>query len=202
MNFSELLKLDIKDLKSLNLNDLKQTLIKRKDVSISLAVFLIAGVILSQLIKTKSQEASQLKQNIVDAEKKIEALKSYDQEQRALTDYLEKFPKGIMEDHLIDAISDFAHKNNVKILTFSPAQNQNADLYKLTVIKLDLSANKYADLFHFIHDIENSSSALIINNLYGNPEGDPSARRGQPSNVNQYTIRSNIEIGSIVLKEK
>lgn len=215
MNVKEIIdklqSVDIKDLKSIDFAQV-QTNIKSKP-----EILIIIVLIVFSLSATIYLYSNFTKKNKEFAEKKKtyqEQLESADQNEiikQKYDKFVKEFPAKIVVDDLIDKLSVFAITHNIKIISFSPAQEQEGEFSKTVTININFSAEKYTDLINFMKDIEQAPYAIRIETWQGRLETNSAhsssgqrSRRVQGPEVNleqKPTITVTAELATISLVE-
>ena len=211
MNLADLSKIDIKDLQKIDYAKLLQDLKKRPDILISI-VFVLATLSFSVNAFTKKKgELSSLQQEVSKLEEKIKVIDSYEAVKKELTDFLANIPEKILENDLINKVTDFAVSRNVQIESYTPMSKQSSPLYDLTSIDLNVSAPDYKNVWLFMNDIEKSKYAIRVENWAGSMDAKGDSRNNSRKRVlsggagvasDQPSIGFRLEISAINLKNE
>lgn len=183
-----------------------KTLLKNKDLVISLVVILVGGIVLNQIYSAKKTENNNLKMRI---ETEVEKNDLYGKI-GSLDNKISKYSGyGLKEDKttLVNNISSIAAKNNLKIenINFedddssgtrrdSKSQN-NQEFYSLVPIRVVLFG-KFHDFGKFISEVESSEQFLKVAEvkIYKNEKQDG-------SQFEESLERFNILINAVIIKE-
>ncbi len=209
MNLSTLTKLELKDLRKIDLAGLKNSLLSRPDIFINflwIALTIFAIIFISHNYR---EDQSRLKDRIDKLEQKLTVLRKYQDIKKEYDAFLSQFPKMIPGDEVIDKISDFAVKRHIQILSFSPAEKQKSTFFEITNIVINIASSQYEDIVRFIHDIEEAALAMRIKRWSGRMRGQESNHlkdqrlHNQPLELTtpEDVIETSIEIQSINLKD-
>ena len=119
MKLKDLNNIDINDLKNIDWRRAKEQLQSRPDliINVLLVVATLAIVFVTYNKYASTKKAS--KQEIAELRKKVAALKKSETAQKQNNDFLKDIPKAIAGDQLIAALSEFAIRRDVQILSFS-----------------------------------------------------------------------------------
>ena len=158
------------DIKKINIAKIRSNLLKRQDILINYVAIFLTVFIMFKIFSSQQEETQNLKIQVSEMEKKIVAIAKYDQALKELNVFVESLPTGIPESLLIDKITDLAEKSNIHIVTFSPMEMEENELYKHIHVSLQVSADHYKDFIRFIHDIESSSLNLRVDIWSGSLE--------------------------------
>ena len=158
------------DIKKINIAKIRSNLLKRQDILINYVAIFLTVFIMLKIFSSQQEQVQNLKNQASKMEKKIVAIAKYDQALKELNVFVESLPTGIPESLLIDKITDLAEKSNIHIVTFSPMEMEENELYKHIHVSLQVSADHYKDFIRFIHDIESSSLNLRVDKWSGSLE--------------------------------
>ena len=199
MNMGDLNKFDIKELKSFDINQAKEFLISRVDVTINLILVVLTILGVTYLYSDGKAKLANLEAQIQQMKEKLEMVKGYEDIKKKHDDFKNAFPKYITSDQLTDKISAFAGKNNVKILSFSPAQKKEEEFWTTTSVNINVSAANYASIIEFMQDIEKAPFAIQVQKWSGRFSLDHSNQQQAPVEENTEAY---ITIGSVNLKNE
>lgn len=206
---NKLQSIDVKDLKNIDLGSVQENLKGKPDiliiiglivVSLSATIYLyvdsrkqIQKLDAEQVVLDEVKEAADLNKTL---ESKLEAFKT-------------DFPEQIVVDDLIHQLSGFAIDHDVKIISFSPAQEQKADYSTISRVQINILAKDYAQMIDFLGDIEKAPYAIRIENFSAQlvTRTQKRSRRSRQPVVESAseqvpTISANIKIAAIKLEEK
>lgn len=205
MNLMELSKLDIKDLKKINYEELWQNIRSRPENLLS-GVLVLAAVIfgLYHFFNQQAQgRASMLKNRLLGD--KIKIVDAYHQAKTELDDFMKNLPLGLTEAELIRRITDFAIARNIRIESFAPTRKEQDKIYTLTSITLEVSSKEYSNLWLFINDIEKSPDTMRLDSWAGGTMEDGlNMRRKQKTSAPDEIpdIRVSMEVSSVNFKNE
>ena len=192
MKISELTTLDVKKVDFAQLQD---SLLKRQDIVVNGLLIIASLFFMVQTFTGKQKEAEQLKTKITDLEKKIEVIELNTKATNNFKKFFDELPKGMSEDAIIDRLTDFAEKRNIRITSVSPAKSENKDIYARTTVNIIISAGSYKDLCLFLYDIENSLDSNLRIDKWSGTLAQQSERE------KKETIVAEVEISSIQFKK-
>lgn len=207
MNIPDLSKIDIQDLQKLDYMKLLQELKKRPDVLITVVLVLVTLILSVNIFMKKSQELQSLQQEISKLEAKDKVIAQYDTAKKELTDFLVNIPKTLLENDLINTVTDFAVARSVQIESYTPARKQSLAIYDLTSISLNVTAAEYKNIWLFVNDIEKSKYAIRVENWSGSTDvttRNTASRKINLSDLNpvQSGVTARLEIAAINLKSE
>jgi Tfp pilus assembly protein PilO len=201
MDFSKLSQIDIKDLKNINVAQIKEILQSRLDILLSVA--LIAGTILATTYIYTSQQnkAQRLNNDVRMMSETLDAVKINKEAQKKFDDFLAIVPKSIEYDDLVELLSEFAVDHNVRILSFSPAQEKTTDFVVITSVNVDVSSEEFKDIVLFLKGIEDAPYTLRVDKFSASMATPAFQQRGGPA-PESNKIEAEITIASIKLKKE
>ena len=199
MNLNELSKIDIKDLKKIDLGQVREEIQNRPDILINV---LLIGFTLFAIIffyNKYEHQAKQLKGQITGLKEKLDVVKEQDQAVQKIKEFINKFPKPISNERLIEKINEFALNHKIQILSYAPAENISEEYWTSNSVVFNLASESYANILLFIQDIEKSPYALIIEKWSGSVKEttDKSGTQMQTKTFTNVTIK----IRSVRLKD-
>lgn len=171
MDLQSLLQLDITNLKNVDWKKTWEDLSKRKDVLIAAALVLVAIIVSLNLFLSKSRQRAYLRSQISLFQQKSKAVDQLTQARKDLEEAKKGLPQEIVDDEIISKIAAMANKLNISITNFSPLTSEDRGNHSLTLVTLNVTANDFQSLWRFIHEVENSSYALRIENWATNLSG-------------------------------
>ncbi|GEM_PF-3256438 len=194
MHISDLSKIDIKDI---DFNKLKDRLLDRKDLLIQIGLVVVFLIIISSLFKNSQVEVGKFKSQMADLQSKTSVVAEYNKTNEDASAFLKEAPPPLSEDQIINFVTDLADKNNVKILTFSPAKVEDEEVLSTTMLQFSLETKEYKDMVHFIADIERSKNLLQIKTCTAQPK---MAMTSQTEENENLFIGFRIEVVSVQAK--
>jgi Tfp pilus assembly protein PilO len=202
MNLQDLSKIDIKDLQKLDYNLLFAE-VKKKPEAVVATVLVVGALIFSiGYYQQRYQELRSLRGQINVLQKKTSLITTYNTRKKEVNSFLEKLPQVIPENELINKLTDMAVHRGVKIESFSPTGGRNEKLYKTTSVRMEITAEKYQQIWLFTRDIEYSGYAMRIENWNGSLVSSQAMRLNESSMDKDSLIKVGIEITSIEVKKE
>ena len=198
----DLSQIDIKDLKNINLNQLRDNIQKRPEVLINILLIVAALFVIIYMFTAQQNKLKRLKNAVALMKEKLEVVKSLETAQQANGEFIKAFPQTIPSDRLVDKISDFAEAHNVQVVSFLPAKQKSNDILEYTTVTLTVSSSEYQDIVLFIKDIEESPYAWKVERWKGGLQQRTSGKRRdlQAVETSENIIMAQIDIGSIKIK--
>ncbi len=176
MKISELRDIDIKNI---DVKQVNEFFVKKPNIAVSILLGVVSIFLVFKFFSEKQVESTRIKRTIDEVQKKIDAINQYNQSLKEFNEYVDALPVGLVGSALLDTLTEFAEKNNIRVLSFTPAQSQSSQFYDSTSISMDVSARNYKDLLLFVYEIENSPYNLRVNqwseSIENNREMVPSA---------------------------
>ncbi|MBN1869617.1 MAG: type 4a pilus biogenesis protein PilO [Candidatus Omnitrophica bacterium] len=210
MNLKDLNKIDIKDLQNIDWSQIKNRVLTQPDLAINIVMSLITVIILFTTFDKYKATSKIFNDEITDLEKRLAAFEKFEDTEKQTKEFLDKIPKAIGSDQVIQTLSEFAVRRSIQILSFSPAQKKSNNFVSLTSVEVNVASENYANLVLFIRDIENSPYPIRIINWAGLPMDEYSSTsqwsRRQPSMAppvitdKKGYIKATITIESVELK--
>lgn len=203
MNIIEKLsKIDIKDLKNIDINQIKETVKNRPDI---LIIIVLIGATLFATISicvSKINEAGSVNNNIAKMNQRLAAFKESVEAKKNYDDFIANFPKVLPNDQFITKLSEYADNNKVRILDFSQPQEKGDALVKYTSVNLNITSPNLSNITRFIKDIESSPYAIRVEKWLGKlNEGGVSQNRFSENTGNKQSVEANIDIVWIQIKK-
>ena len=154
MNFKDLSKLEVNDLKNIDLEQLKDYF--KENPSLFINIILIVITILSVLFIVTSNKGNFKERAIklISIEKKVTAVDENKNLKTILKTYTDNLAKPIETDLLITKISNLALKQNIEIKSITPTNEKGDLLTDLETINLVITTNNYLNLIKFVKEIE------------------------------------------------
>ena len=208
MNLKDLNNIDIKDLRNIDWSYVKGQLQSRPDLLINILLMIATFTVLISSYSKYTEMKHSSKAETEELQERLAAIEKFEAAKTQHNDFLKTAPKSITGDQLIQTLSEFAINRNVQILSFSPAQKKSNKLVSLTSVKVNVASTKYSDIILFVHDIEQSSYPIRIENWSGTSTTQDeisaqSSRRSSRWNTNTETgedyIKATITIESVEL---
>ena len=199
MNLSDLKELD---LKNLDLDQIKDNLLERKDLLINIGLVVVT-IVLCFLIFNKNRSAAVAMQaKFLNMQGKTDVIAKYQQSLDKVKGFKEQFPAAMNENDIVELVTNSAVKNKVQILSYSPAQETNAGLYDRLTMQFIFTVTEYADMIQFIYDIEHMPNALRVESWNGKVESVNLSVRGRSSRdtIEETAKRFNVQITVAVIK--
>ena len=149
---------------TLSINNINlQTILKNKDKLIFLVILILALLAASRIYKIQKDKTAALKEEIAIQEQRIAlALELAGLDKKISQDagpYLKKEPAWNAR-----SFHEFASKAEVKVVSVSPAQEQNSDFSSAALFELALKGS-YHNLAKFISILESQKDILQIESL-------------------------------------
>ena len=202
MDIKNLIKIDPKNFKNINITQIKEALQKHPEIFVNILLIPLTLFAIIYLYSGRQKEAQKLRNTIVEMRGKADVVARLGQTQKEYDEFIKKFPQSIESDRLIDKISEFAVTHNVQITSYTPAKQKTSGLVELTSISINISSNNYDDIVAFIKDIEESPYTLKVEKWYGSLSEE---RRGGDRNPAKFEIptiliTAELEISSLKIK--
>ena len=210
MNIKNLEKIDPKNLKNINIAQIKEWIQKYPEIFINILLIPLTLFAIIYISSGQQKEAQRLKNTVTEMKSKADVVARLGQVQKEYDEFIKKFPQSIETDRLIDKISEFAVTHNVQITSYTPAKQKTSGLVELTTISINISGNNYNDIVAFIKDIEESPYTLKVEKWYGSlleerRGGLSEERRGgnrnqAPLEPSTMLMTAELEINSLKIK--
>ncbi|MGE0267219.1 MAG: type 4a pilus biogenesis protein PilO [Candidatus Omnitrophota bacterium] len=215
MNVKEIIdklqNVDVRDLKNIDFTQIQENIKSKPDILIIIALLAVSlsatmyfYVNFTKKTKDMEQKSVKYKEQLGSAEQNKTLKEKYDK-------FMAEFPEKIVIDDLIDKVSVFAINHNIKIISFSPAQENTDEYTKIDRININISAENYSDLINFMKNIEQTPYAIRVETWQGKLDsatshtaaGQRSRRTIEPEVTaeTKSTIAVTIEIAAISLIE-
>jgi len=166
MNIKELIDtlntIDVKDLKNIDLQEVKYFMRTRLDGIGLIFLILLSLILILNGYSGHQKKSKKIKQETVELQEKIEEYKKYQKIVQERKQFIKNFPVALSRDHLTEKVYEIAKKHNIQIVSFSPSQEEADDLVQLTAINMGVISDAYASLVKFIYEIESSSYGIYI----------------------------------------
>ena len=200
---------DVKDLKTIDIQQVQDNLRGRPEMIVTI-LLLLAAVGGGAYLYTAFQKTSgELDGEVTKFTEQLEAAEQNKVLSGKFDKFMAAFPEKIVIDDLTDKISGFAIDRNVNIVSFSPAKQQETDYTRVETVNINVVAKEYHQLIAFIKDIEEAPFAIRIEAWTArldrgkNQQGRRTRRQHEAANDSeeQPSIAATIEIAAIALKE-
>ena len=202
MDIKNLLKIDPKNIKAINVAQIKETMQKHPEIFINILLIPLTLFAIIYVYSGQRKEAQRLKDVITELKSKTGVVTRLGQTQKEYDEWVKKFPQTIAGDRLIDKISEFAVTHSVQITSYTPAKQKASGLIEQTTISINISSNNYDDIVAFVKDIEESPYTLKVEKWFGSlAEERRSGGRNVPATVSPtILITAELEISSLKIK--
>ena len=183
----------------IDFNQLQNSLWRRKDVLINIALICLTIWGANAILKNKNTETTQLKTEIEELTKKTDAIVDYEKQEKIKNDFVTNAPKGFDGfTNIIDKVSVLANEANVQILSFDPDAAGKNDFFVLEKVGFLISADRYRNMLSFVKKVETAEESLRID-YWSNTEKS----RGRQKTVMGDGAKNYIlHLSSITLKNK
>jgi Tfp pilus assembly protein PilO len=128
--------------------------------------------------RSQAKTTKTLKSNVAELKEKVKALDKFELIQKEYNEFRKSVPQTLSENKLIEMLSEIALKRGVRIVSFSPASKSSNNFLNLTNVEITVTSADYADLVHFINDIENSIYLIRIKKWSGVTKASDQPSRG------------------------
>lgn len=151
----------------ISLDKIRDQAVKYPTISINILLIAVSvfAIILTYNHNTKKIAAQ--KADITEIEKKAKIVGEYKVVRDEYAEFIKNFPKPINSDQLMTTISDYAIKNNVAIISYSPASTRTDGIVNFTNIGVNLTAKEYGHVINFITTIEETPYAIRVKKWSG-----------------------------------
>ena len=174
MKIQDLSKLNVNDIKKLDLAKIQEDILAKPDIAINVGLVLLSLFVMFQIFNGKQTEIGTLKSEIEDWEKKTAVVDTVNATQKQLADYIKNLPQGLLEDKVIGNLADFAESRKVQIISFSPIQIEHKKYFDKVAVNVSITSDDYKNICLFVSDIENSPYALRLQKWIGSMEENKS----------------------------
>jgi len=199
MNLKDLSQIDINDLKNIDVKKIVDVVKSRPDILIIAALIILTLILVIHNFSSNKIKSKKLKKSIKQAEEKLKVTDLNRSLHSQYNDFVDQFPDTLTDDQMINKLADFALAHDVRIQTFSPANERNYNNWVLTSIKLKISSQNYQNTVAFIKSIETAPYAIRIEKWSGGLGAGKRDRRNAAA-LSKDSTYANIEIGSLRLK--
>jgi Tfp pilus assembly protein PilO len=206
MNLKDLNKIDLKDLKNIDLvSHFKNSVQGKPDVLINVVLISISVMAVIFVFSSYRNKSVKLKTEIAALTEKFDAVKRKEKIQKEYDIFMEHVPESIPSDQIVDKISQYAYAHNVQIMSSSPAEEKNDKYMKQTSVNINISSHDYSNIILFMKDIEEAPYAIRVNKWVGsmNKVGARTSRyqNMEEQETEEKLITATVEIGSVRLKD-
>jgi len=195
MNLADLSKIDVQDLAKIDYKKLLLDLKKRPDLIINFLAIILTVILCIHIYTKNTAEIKRMRSEIYQFDGKIKIVEGYKKSKDDLSKFIEDIPEHVGDDGLISLLTNFAVSRSVQIESFSPTRKKSTDFQDSISISLNISAERYKDIWFFIHDIEKSKYSVRINSWSGRPA---SGKGKTPANESWVNVA--LDITSVKIK--
>ena len=150
----------LENIKNLDAGKIMQVALQKKDLLAQVAVVVISAIALVSMVTNPQKQ--EYRQEIQDLKEKLDVMRLYDQGLKNSKLFLAGLPKGLSEEDFSSNILDYASRNHISILSFSPGSGKEEGLSKLATLQISVHAGTYKDFLAFVNAIEEAPFALRI----------------------------------------
>ena len=211
MNLKDLNNIDVKDLQNIDWNQIMGRIKSQPDLLINVLLIVVALVVSFSSFTKHAVTKKFSKTKMVELQKKLVALEKFEALKKEHSVFLKEIPKAIASDQLIQTLSELAIQRDIQILSFSPAKKKSNRLINITSVVVNIASKDYDSIILFLHDIEESSYPIRIENWSGSTllPGENPRRRSrrsleqltiEPAQEGEEYIKATITIESVELK--
>jgi Tfp pilus assembly protein PilO len=203
MNLAELSKLDINDLKNVDYKKLFWDLKDRPDVIVNIVAVLLTLIFILTTFSGRQNEINKLKSDAYQLEEKANTITAYESAKKDLAEIQKNLPPNITDTDFINFVTDLAIKRNIKLTSFLPGKGESSTFYDSLVLSIDFSAKDYGEMWHILHDIEQSPYAIRVENWSGmltNKVADVNRKAGEAETL-AAKINVKLRISAINVKK-
>ena len=187
MNLSDLKQLDLKDL---DLAQIKDNLLERKDLLINIGLVVGTVALCFFIFNNNRNVAATAQAKVVEMLGKTDVIVQHHKSLDKIKKFKEQFPAPLNENDIVDLVTNSAIKDKVQILTYSPAQETNSGIYSRLTMQYSFIAMDYANMIQFLYDIEHTPNALRVENWNGTVDsGNLNSRGRNNSNSTEETVK-------------
>ncbi|OQB10981.1 MAG: Pilus assembly protein, PilO [Candidatus Omnitrophica bacterium ADurb.Bin205] len=144
--------------------DLSGFINKGKNQIVSIGIIILSLVIASNIYKGKVEEIENLKSQIVEENKKNEALTAINRLSEDLISYEKLLPRRDTNLSMSD-ITTLARDEGVKIIAIKPSGQEESLEYVKLNFELSVTAPDYDSLASFINKLESFESVYMVDRL-------------------------------------
>jgi len=166
---NKLNKINVNDLKNIDHVKLLNSIKGRPDILLITAAVAAALLGSCKIVGQSQGEMKSTKEKIRVLEEKVTAIKDYKSSQSQLQEFTSQIPEPVDGDSLMNVLTDFASKRQIKIESFSPSKSRSETLYDTASLQLNVVSEDYKNLWLFIRDIEDSNRPIHIKRLKTSP---------------------------------
>ena len=205
MDLKTLQNFDIKNLKNLNISQIKDNIFGQPTIFINILLIGLTIFATIYIYKNNRLQSQKLTQELQEKQKKTALVGEYTGIEKEYTTVLNGFPEFINTDELINKLSQYAVEHNVQIVNYLRTDPKKDEFSEQAMINLNIAAEAYKDIILFVNDIEKSPYAVRIGRWSAERDIRPytygaRASRDQPMDK-EDRIKVNLEIVSIKIKK-
>ncbi len=211
MNIAEainkLQSIDVKDLKNIDLVSVQDNLRGKPEILIIIILILLSLSATIYLYINSKKTIKELEKEHVALVEKMDAVDRFKEHEIKHKNFLDEFPESIVADDLIDRISGFAIDRNIKIISFTPAQEIKSDFTRVERVNFNVAADEYSHLIEFLRDVEHAPFAVRMENVsaklrVAETRRSRRGRQEEPEVPSDPVISATISIAAIELDER
>lgn len=165
MNAIDLLRLDINDLKKIDVKTVGQQLLARPDILISAGALLLSVIIAVSIVKNKRAQLNQIESEIFSLSDKQPAIDEYNAAKQQLDDLLTTFPPSWSDRALLAAVTQWAVQHHLEITSVLPTGKEERPDYTRSGFRIQVQAADFNDLLRFLRTIETDPHGVRIDEL-------------------------------------
>jgi len=193
---------------------IKDNLLGRPDLMIILGLVVVTLFSSVSMFGGGRVAVVAMRSEIRKLDDKLEAVEANKKIKLELDQYLKNFPEAQTVDEMVDTLSSYALEENVKVLSFTPAEEEDLDHIRVNSFAISVVGRSYQQVLGFVNAIENSPYALRLESWSGEyfseeitKGGEPTARRRRSRNAPQVErekregVTAKIELSLIELKK-
>ena len=203
MNLSDLKHLELKDL---DLEQIKDNLLERKDLLINIGLVVATILVCFTVFNNNRKAAATAQAKVLQMQGKTDVIAQHQQSLDKTKEFKEQFLPTLSENDIVELVTNLAIKSKVQVLSYSPAQEASSGIYNRLTMQFIFTATEYADMLQFIYDIEHTPNALRVESWTGGPESNTLSNQGRfnkiPIEETAKHFNAQIMITSIKLNKK
>ncbi len=199
MDLSDLKKIDLKniDLKDFDASKVVPLLLEKKELLAQVVVVVVSIVIGISIVGNYFAQDKKYREDLAKLKAKSEAIDTYEGIVKKTKIYFKAVPKALDEDELSSMVAEYAAKDNISILSFSPGQKKTEGLSEVITVHLSVRTNTYKDLLSFINSIEKGSFPIRIDSCSIVPEH---IQESNNKNKQDNSMEAQIDLSSVGIK--
>jgi hypothetical protein len=201
MNLQDLSNLDIKDLQNINVDEIKDFLVKRIDISVNILLIVLALSAIMYFVNERNTLTRRLTAEIAQKEAKVAEVENGTTVTNDYSGFISAFPTSISDDTLGTALSEFAVNRKVQIRSFSPVSKKRDTYRQNSIIQIKIASNEYQNITNFIKDIELAPYAVRVTKWEGVMQQATGSQVPQNTTMGDMIV-ADVTLESINLNEK